>query len=224
MVVAGRLPAISPDGTRLAYAVQPGLDQTCTGWDTGTPGTGFQLKIMTLSGGATTGIPQLPASQPGIPAPLSHLSWAPDGQHLAVSIAAVQDNEGWAVNILDPGQATAYQSGPGVTPVPVTGSPTPQRSYLREGVYLPDGDLFVSRACCGGDPVVNTSRLMWEVQPGGTLVRQVAIGFASTDHVSLDASPDGDWLLYLGSNALFVSRGGAMPSQVTSGLIAAAWT
>lgn len=31
MVVAGRWPAISPDGTRLAYAVQPGFDQTCTG-------------------------------------------------------------------------------------------------------------------------------------------------------------------------------------------------
>lgn len=71
---------------------------------------------------------------------------------------------------------------------------------------------------------MNTSRLMWEVQPGGRLVRQVAIGFASTDHVSLDASPDGDWLLYLGGNALFVSRGGVRPSQVTSGLIAAAWT
>src|SRR5689334_22113033 len=87
------------------------------------------------------------------------------------------------------------------------GSPTPQQSYLREGVYMPDGGLFVSRACCGGDPPRNTSRLMWEVNADGLLTRQVAVGFATVDHTSLDVSADGRWLLYLAGNDLYVSPG-----------------
>jgi len=107
--------------------------------------------------------------------------------------------------------------------VPVTGSPAPLQSYLREGVYMPNGDLFVSRACCGGFPMHNTSRLMWEVTVGGALVHQVAIGFPNLDHVSLDVSSDGNWLLYLAAHDLYVSAGGAAPRKITSGLIAAAW-
>jgi hypothetical protein len=224
VVRSGWDPAISPDGTKLAYADQPGPGQTCPGWDTSTPGTVFRLGILALSGGATTKtIPQLPAGQQGLPGPVSHLSWAPDNQHLAVSIASVQDNEGWAVNIVDTASAQSYSGGPGVTPVPVTGDPTPQQSYLREGVYMPGGNLFVSRACCGGFPPHNTSRLMWEVAPDGMMTHQVAIGFPAMDHLSLDVSRDGNWLLYLGGNDLYVSPGGARPTQVGSGLIAAAW-
>ena len=39
-----------------------------------------------------------------------------------------------------------YYIGPGtgVTDVPVTGAPTAERSYLREGIFLPDGNLFIS--------------------------------------------------------------------------------
>ena len=88
---------------------------------------------------------------------------------------------------------------------------------------MPGGNLFVSRACCGGFPPHNTSRLMWEVAPNGMMTHQVAIGFPAIDHVSLDVSSDGNWLLYLGGNDLYVSQGGARPSQVASGLIAAAW-
>ena len=46
------------------------------------------------------------------------------------------------------------------------------------------------------------------------LVHQVAIGFATLDHDSLDASPDGNWLLYLGGGDLYVSRGGAAPRKL----------
>ena len=223
-VRSGWDPAISPDGTRLAYADQPGSDQTCPGWNTSTPGTAFRLGILALSGGATSQtIPQLPVGQQSLPGPISHLSWAPDNQRLAVSIASVQDNEGWAVNIVDTASAQSYMDGPGVTPMPVTGDPTPQQSYLREGVYMPGGNLFVSRACCGGFPPHNTSRLMWEVAPNGMMTHQVAIGFPAMDHLSLNVSSDGNWLLYLGGNDLYVSQGGARPTQVGSGLIAAAW-
>jgi hypothetical protein len=64
---------------------------------------------------------------------------------------------------------------------------------------------------------------MWEVNAAGTLVHQVAIGFPNLDHTSLDASPDGRWLLYLAGHDLYVSRGGATPSKLTSGFVAAAW-
>jgi hypothetical protein len=64
---------------------------------------------------------------------------------------------------------------------------------------------------------------MWEVTTSGVLVHQVAIGFANLVHGSLDVSSDGQWLLYLASNDLYVSQGGATPRELTTGLIAAAW-
>ncbi len=219
----GSLPAVSPDGTKLAYANQPTLAIGCI------PGSSdmvplYHLAIRTLSSGATVSLPMVPAGQDsGLPAPISHLSWAPDNDHLAVSIDAVEDNEGWNLNIVNTAQAPYYLSGTGVTSVPVTGSPTAQRSYLREGVYMPNGDLFVSRACCAGVPVHNTSRLMWEVSTSGALVHQVAVGYPNLDHLSLDVSSDGGWLLYLAGPSLYISQGGATPRELTSGLIAAAW-
>jgi len=220
----GSLPAVSPDGSKLAYVDQPTLAGGCVQQQVSDPVTLYHVKIRTLSSGATVSLPMLaPGTGSGLPYPLSHLSWASDNDHLAVSIASPQDNEGWNLNILDTSQAQYYLSGTGVVSVPVTGSPASRQSYLREGVYMPNGDLFVSRACCGGFPVHNTSRLMWEVTVGGALVHQVAIGFPNLDHVSLDVSSDGNWLLYLAANDLYVSAGGAAPRKITSGLIAAAW-
>jgi hypothetical protein len=223
-VAAGQLPALSPDGTKLAYASEPTLgDENCVP-SGGDPVPLFKLVVRTLATGAQVTYPMVPAgSDSGLPAPISHLSWARDGQHLAVSVSAVQDNEGWNLALVDTAVAKNYLRGAGVAFVLPTGEPTPQQSYLREGVYLPDGNLFVSRACCGGEPERSTSRLMWEVNPAGALVHQVAIGFATLDHDSLDASRDGGWLLYLGGGGLYVSRGGAAPSKLTSGLIAAAF-
>jgi hypothetical protein len=219
----GSLPAISPDGSKLAYASQPSLSLGCTPSQSSLTPL-FKLVVRTVSTSAEARYPMVPAGQDnGLPAPISHLSWAPDGQHLAVSVAAIQDNEGWGVWLVDTVAAKYYLFGTGVTHVPVTGQPTPLRSYLREGVYVTAGELFVSRACCGGVPVHNTSRLMWEVSPAGVLTHQVAIGFPAQDHVSLDAAGGGAWLLYVGGRTLYVSRGGARPSAVAKGIVAAAW-
>jgi hypothetical protein len=219
----GSEPAISPDGTKLAYADQPNLVAGCVPHVTDLVSL-YHLKIRTLSSSATLSLSMVTKSQDaGLPYPINHLSWAADNDHLAVSIASPEDNEGWNLNIVDTSQAQYYLSGTGVVSVPVTGSPTPQQSYLREGVFMPNGDLFISRACCGGVPPHNTSRLMWEVSSTGALVHQVAIGYPSLDHVSLDVSSDGNWLLYLAANDLYVSDGGATPHKITSGLIAAAW-
>jgi len=222
-IALGSVPAVSPDGNKLAYADQPTLAPGCVPQVTDLA-TAYHLDIRTLSSGYTARLPMVAAGQSsGLPYAISHLSWAPDNSHLAVSITAPQDNEGWNLNVLDTTQAQYYLSGNGVVSVLATGSPTPQQSYLREGVYMPNGDLFVSRACCGGLPIHNTSRLMWEVSTSGALVHQVAIGYANLDHVSLDVNSDGSWLLYLAANDLYVSQGGAAPRKITSGLIAAAW-
>ena len=165
-----------------------------------------------------------PASRAsGLPAPISHLSWARDNTQLAVSISQPEDNEGWAVVLVDTAAAAYYEGGVGDTPVPVTGSPQAQDSYYREGVFLPDGNLFVSRACCTGIPVKNTSRLMWEVDISGAQVHQVAIGYPALEHTSLDVSTSGKWLLYLAGNDLYVSHYGRTPAKLATGLVAAAW-
>jgi len=224
VIAMGVLPAISPDGGKLAFAIEPSLTQGCV---PNTPNLAplYKLVIRTVSTGAEQILPLPPQVQKGgLPSPISHLSWAADSTRLAVSTSAVQDNEGWNVWIVETSVAKYYvQPGSGVTFVPVTGSPAPQKSYLREAIFLPDGDLFISRACCGGVPIRNTSKLMWVVDPTGNLVHQVAIGFASLDHYSLAADASGQWLLYLAGHDLYLSQGGNRPSLIGSGFIAATW-
>ncbi len=223
LIGQGSLPAVSPDGSRLAFAQEPSLTAGCIPKQADLTSR-YKLIIRMLGSGNQIAYPMVAAGQDsGLPAPISHLSWASDGTRLAVSISAVQDNEGWNVVLLDTSTARYYLSGPGDTPVPVTGHPSARRSYLREAVFMPDGNLFVSRACCAGVPVRDTSRLMWEVNTSGALVRQVAVGFASLDHTSLDSTVNGKWLLYLAGDILYVSHHGNTPKQLTTGLIAAAW-
>jgi hypothetical protein len=222
-ITAGSEPAVSADGTKLAYSVQPTLTAGCTP-DSADLTSLYKLAIRTLSSGSTVLYPAVPASQDtGLPVPISHLSWAADNEHLAVSIASAEDNEGWNVVLVDTSAAQYYETGSGTVSVPVTGSPSVQRSYLREGIYLPDGDLFVSRACCAGVPTQNTSRLMWEVSTSGNLVHQVAVGYPNLDHVSLAASQDGNWLLYVAGGDLYVSQGGSTPKELATGFVAAAF-
>lgn len=225
-VTQGELPAISPDGTKLAFTREPPMTSGCTP-SPANFAKSFKLVIRALSSGAEQVLPLPPGQQSGgLPSPISHLSWAPDNTNLAVSISQLQDNEGWAVNLVDTSVAKYYTPpGPdsGVLTVPVTGLPATQRSYLREGIYLPDGNLFISRACCAGVPVRNTSRLLWEVTTDGAFLRQVAIGYPNLDHDSLAADPSGHWLLYLAGGTLYVSENGNRPTSVTRGLIAATW-
>jgi hypothetical protein len=224
-ITAGQLPALSPDGTKLAFASEPSPDAAGTCFPPSDNLTShYEVIVRTLITGAQATFPAVPPAQDnGLPEPISHLSWSPDSQHLAVSVSEVEDGEGWNLALVNTVTAHYYLSGAGVSYVLATGQPSPQQSYLREGIYLPDGDLFVSRACCAGEPERSTSRLMWEVTPSGALIHQVAIGFATLDHDSLAASPDGNWLLYLGGGDLYVSQGGAKPRQLAAGLLAAAF-
>jgi hypothetical protein len=223
-IAPGQLPAVSPDGTKLAFAQEPLLTADCMPHQS-TLAILFKVVIRTVATGADTVLSAPPPLQSsGLFAPISHLSWAADNTRLAVSVSSVEDNEGWSVNIVDTSAAQYYvPPEPGVTFVPVTGSPDAQRSYIREGIFLPDGNLFISRACCGGVPIQNTSRLMWEVTQGGALVHEVAIGYPNLEHLSLAAAPTGQFLLYIAGSDLYVAENGGRPSKLTSGMIAATW-
>ena len=129
----------------------------------------------------------------------------------------MQDNEGWALVILDPRTAKYYRTGEPGEGVPVTGDPS-GRTYYREGAFMPDGNLFVNRVCCSGTPPLRTSTLMWEVSTAGAEIKQVAIGFTDRDHRSLDVDRTGAQLLYVSGTDLYVSDGGQRPRLVSSGL------
>jgi WD40-like Beta Propeller Repeat len=245
VIASGGEPAISPDGTKLAYTTWPLAGSGGCSLPSGDPASGApgdatsgpptdaypgrvsQLMIRALAGGQTVTIPQEPLTQEGIPQPISHLSWSPDGSHLAVSLGPIQEQAGWAVNLLDVATAQYYQSGTGVSTVTSANEDVAKGGYLREGVYLPDGDVFISQACCTGTgPLAkpDASRLLLEVNQGGTVTRQVAVGYPTLTHDSLAVSANGGWLLYLGGGDLYVSKGGATPTELSnSGFLAATW-
>jgi len=183
------------------------------------------VAVRDLRDGHETIYPTPPGAASSVPYPVSRLSWAPDGRRLLVSVGPSQDNEGWDLVEIDPATSRFYlpSSSSGASAVPVAGGRDAARGYYREGVFLPGGDLFVNRICCAGAAAGVASSLLWEIDPSGHLVRQVAIGFLDRDHRSLDADPSGHWLLYLSGPDLFVSLEGSAPFLLTSGLTAAAW-
>lgn len=227
-VTAGMLPAISPDGTELAFAREPysayPATPACTGDVSGaTPGKDFQVVVRTLATGAEKVYPAAPATE-DLPLPISHLSWSPSGGTLLVSIAPSQDNQGWTLHLLNTG-TDQYYTGSTFTAtfssddVPVTG--TADNSYYPEGVYQPDGNVFAVRACCAGVPVKTTSIKLQQLTASGTLIHTVAQGFLDRVHSSLDATSGK--LLYLSGNALFTATNAGSAKLITTGLIAAAW-
>jgi len=90
----------------------------------------FKLVIRTIGTGTERVLPLPPqVKRGGLFSPISHLSWGSDRVNLAVSTLAVQDNEGWGLYLVNTSIA---------------------RYYVLPG---PDGNLFISRACCAGVPV-----------------------------------------------------------------------
>jgi hypothetical protein len=217
----GSLPAISPDGTKLAFTRQQSLSQPgCVGATAAS--AGFAVVVRSLRTGHETKFPISPRYASGLPVPISHLSWAPDNRRLAISITSTQDNQGWNLVVMDTTSDTYYDS-PSNLSVPVTGD-TAAQSYYSEGVFLPDGNLFVSRTCCSGVPPITTSVLLEEVMvTTGAEVQRIAVGYTDRAHDSLDADQTGSWLLYLSGHDLMTSKDGQRPSVLATGLSAADW-
>ncbi|HXW33967.1 MAG TPA: hypothetical protein VEJ87_05260 [Acidimicrobiales bacterium] len=222
-VAAGMDPAVSPDGSELAYARQP--DSTmpgCLPAGAGTDASQLALVVRNIATGQETTYPMSPQSlSAGLPEEIGHLSWGPDSRTLAVSIPAAQDNEGWQVVLLDT-RTASYYVGTGTNPLPVPNAAS--NSYYREGVFEPDGNLFVNLVCCAGEPATISSSLLLTVSPStGRVVRQIAVGFTDVDHTSLDVDRSGQWILYLSGHNLLVSAYGNRPGTLASGFVAAAW-
>jgi hypothetical protein len=217
---SGGHPTMSPDGTLLAYVLQPGFGAGTTACDRADTSAGaYAVVVRDLARGGEKSFPLPPAVvSGGLPLPIAHLSWAADNRRLAVTIGGGQDNEQWSVSIMDRTRDTNY---PGATSVPVSG---PARTYYREAVFLPNGDLFVDRECCAGyPPHVTSSELATVDAATGVSRQQVAIGLTTRDHGSLDADASGHWLLYLSGPDLLVSEDGARPTTLATGFQAATW-
>lgn len=220
VVTSGSDPTVSPDGTQLAFARQPLFDAASTACPASqATAASYMVVVRNLASGTESTFPLPPAVvSNGLPLPIGHLSWAPDGRRLAVTIDGGQDNEQWGLYILDRTTAKYYAAS---SPVPVVGAP---RSYYREAVFLPNGDLFVDRECCTGYPpnVTATALVIVDAAAGATH-QEVAIGLTDRDHASLDSDASGQWLLYLSGADLLVSEGGAKPTTLATGFRAAAW-
>ncbi len=221
VIAPGMMPAVSPDGTRVAFVRVPS--------DCGHPGSGMaspEVVVRDLAGGGEKVLRAGP--RPASPGSVPELSWSPDGRRLLVSAglsAGIGNDASWVLAQVDPATARYYLpfAGSGASAVPVTG-PDAAHSYYRGGVFLPGGNLFVDRICCTDAASGETSNLLWEIGPSGRLVRQVAIGWRDRDHTSLEGDPSGHWLLYLSGPDLFLSLDGAAPFKLTTGLAAAAWS
>jgi hypothetical protein len=238
-IAPGTYPAISPDGSRLAFADVAGPDPALA--DVGCPepdvsqqlAQDYSLVVRTVGTSSQTVYPMAP-DDTGQPADvITHLSWAPGGGQLVLSVTSGQvPDQDQQLLILDTATARYYTAGTGVTAVPVSGSPDTSGSYYDEGVYLPDGNLFVGRDCCDNNQIPPAgSNLMQEVSPAGGLVRQVAATIQATLNSSVAADSTGSRLLYVSSApsqsgpalVLYVSQGGATPEQIATGMAAAAW-
>jgi hypothetical protein len=218
-IVEGSVPAVSPDGTRLAYATQY-REANCA-----QDLSRYAVRVRSLDGGGTRTL-AVPAEQQALPSPVSHLSWSPDGSTIAVSLSSVQDNEGWGLRVVDPGRDRYYvgEAAAG-TKVPVGGRSTPgQDAFYRQGVFLPDATMFVVRRCCSGNEGKVSSELLEVVDPAtGAVRRKIAVGLLTKDHTSLDCDASGRWLLYLSQGTVMVSGGGAKPVTLTNGYQAVDW-
>jgi|GEM_PF-1162698 len=219
VVATGVLPAISPDGRQLAF-VREQLDLPA---QLGCAASGAEVVVLNLADRTQSAYPAPPGQAVTMTA-VRHLSWSPDGKTLLVTAGPVQGNDGGQLNRLDlatdryylPGRTAAGQT----RYVPAATAQSPG-SYFEEGVYLPDGDLFVDRMCCTGGPAAVTSSLLQDVDGAGQVTRQVAQGYVNRVHSSLDAVPG--WLLYLSGTDLYIARDGQRASTLATGYVAAVW-
>ena len=149
----GRCRRSAPTAPSSRYASEPTLsDQSCVP-ATGDPVPLFKLAVRTLATRRPGHLPDGAAGSGQRPAraDLAPVLGAGRPAPGRVDLRRCRTTRAGTWPWSTPRPRSTTCSGAGVTFVPPPASP-PRRSYLREGVYLPDGNLFVSRACCGGVP------------------------------------------------------------------------
>ena len=128
-ITAGVLPAVSADGTKMAFAREPfsggpaHLD-FLPGCPQPTPASpDFTVVVRDLATGHETVYPAPPGTSAALPVAVSRLSWGPGGQQLLVSAGPSQDNEGWDLAVMDLPTARYYLppgTSAGTSSVPLT--------------------------------------------------------------------------------------------------------
>lgn len=209
-VASGVLPAVSPDGTKLAFVREPysGGPGPRVSYECAAGGM-VSLVIMDLASGTTT------TRQIGI-LPVSHVSWSADGASVLLSAGPADGTKGWQLD------KVLVNGTDGIGTVPVTGENAPS-SYYREGIFLPGGDLLVNRICCDVASVKPASSLILRIDQAGNEVHRIATAFLDKDHTSMTVDPSGHWIMYLSGANLYLSQDDGTPRQMSTGLIAVAW-
>jgi len=237
-VALGSAPAISPDGARLAYALE---HIGCGGSDPRAEAAYVRVMVKDLRTGVIHQYPTAPRrlrEEP--PLVIRHLSWSADGVRLALSLEPWQDDTCGVLAVMDPAVDRYYVPSPKPDPGLNSNSnpdPSPDAApvsvpgvngscYL-EGGYLPDGHLFVIRQV-PQDAERGSSGpwryLMEEIAPGsGVVLRTVAIGERGRPYLAPSADASGQWLLYLSGPDLKVVHGEARARTLASGYLAADW-
>lgn len=223
----GAFPAVNPQGTKLAYIREPPLDggpndPACAAMNV-FAGSNYGVIVRDLATGAETvyGLPPRLITG-GLPLPVDHLAWFADGHNLLVSIAGGQDNEQWNLFHVDTAVDKHYVPD-NLLPV----RPLAPGLYYRETVPIDAAHYFAAISCCltGGSVTPTTLDEIAIAGITATVVQQLGVGRTNQDNASLDADAAGAWLLWLSGSDLQVvpAMGGAKPTTLASGLLAADW-
>jgi hypothetical protein len=198
----------------------------------GFPLSQYAVVVRNLRTGVDTTYPVAPELlRNGVVRGIIRLSWAADGRRLAISLGKQFDHTVASLVVMDTTTARYYMSGAAGEGVPVISGPDPAHSSYSEGVFLPDGSLFVDRVCCAGVlPSWVTSNLAWEVTTSGAVVRQVVDLAPRSLIQSLAVDVTGQELLYLEDHDLLIVEGEQRARPVTGAsipasvqLLSAAW-
>ena len=194
-VAEGEVPAISADGSQLAYADRRGADE-CAG----------TLVVRDVETGGVTEWRQ--GGDDANPWAISAIAWAPDGRSLAIEMGS--DASG--IGILD---LTVDESLDDLSGLPV-GGPNGAPAWS------PDGqDLYATTWCCGDFSFDPASAQIVRVHLADGAVEEVARPGAYVEALDVDAS--GRWLLYVADGQLFALDADGTATPLGRGYTDAPW-
>lgn len=204
-IAKGHAPAVSPDGTRLAYATADGC-------------VGATLVVRDLATGAEVSW-SVPDGRPPHPFALGGISaidWAPDNRRVAF-----QMDEHGGVHVLDtllPGLLTAA--------APVEPRQQPADTSLGLRSWHPEGGLAVAVQCCRNPDGMTSERVRTTSR---TLLVDVATNeatplLADGEYAwSLDLDASGEWLAWLDDGRIVMQGPDGRMRRVAEGFGAVSW-